>query len=221
VVNPEEYATMSDDELFDVIQKELYVNEAVADAAFYHKKSAEYLERAVYVCPACGLSTFESHNDIVRCTRCALSARYLPTKELCGVEGDLPFRFVLDWYNYQKDFVNALDVRLYVDEPMYREQTKFSRVIPCKKKICLCKKASGSLFGDRIIIDADGEVYSFPFDQTSAVTVLGRNKLNIYHGDDIFQLKGSKRFNALKYVHIFHRYQNVSKGDGHGKFLGL
>ena len=37
----------------------------------------------------------------------------------------------------------------------------------------------------------------------------------------IYQLKSDKRFNALKYVHIFHRYKNIVKGDPDVKFLGL
>ena len=46
-------------------------------------------------------------------------------------------------------------------------------------------------------------------------------KLNIYSGNDVFQLKGSSRFNALKYVNFFHRYKNMTTGDHNGKFLGL
>ena len=60
----------------------------------------------------------------------------------------------------------------------------------------------------------------FPLGQVGAVVVLGKNKLNIYDGKDIFQLKGSKRFNALKYVNFFHRYKNIT-GEKHGQFLGL
>ena len=43
VIEPEEYASLSDDELFAMIEKGLYVDEAVADGNFYHKKNAEYL----------------------------------------------------------------------------------------------------------------------------------------------------------------------------------
>ena len=62
---------------------------------------------------------------------------------------------------------------------------------------------------------------NFPFDEVTAVSVLGRNKLNIYHNKKVYQLKSGKRFNALKYVNIYYRYKNVSKGDTDGKFLGL
>jgi len=49
---------------------------------------------------------------------------------------------------------------------------------------------------------------------------LGKNKLNIYYGDKLYQLKGSKRFNALKYLHFYYRYKNI-KEDNNDKFLGL
>ena len=45
--------------------------------------------------------------------------------------------------------------------------------------------------------------------------------MNIYRDKQIFQLKGSVRFNALKYVHTFYRFTNISKGDADAKFLGL
>jgi hypothetical protein len=61
----------------------------------------------------------------------------------------------------------------------------------------------------------------FSFAQVGAVVVLGKNKLNIYDGDELLQLKGSKRFNALKYVNFYHRYKNLNGGDRNDKFLGL
>ena len=39
--------------------------------------------------------------------------------------------------------------------------------------------------------------------------------------NNIYQIKSDKRFNALKYVHIFNRYNNICKGDQNVKFLGL
>ena len=221
VISPEEYANMSDDELFEAIRTELYVNEAVVDGVYEHKKRAEYLERAVYVCPTCGLSRFESHGDTVTCERCGLRVRYLPTKQLEGIDSDFPFPFVLEWYNYQKDYINALDVLAYVDAPMYEESVALWRVIPYKKKVLECDGTTVRLYGDRITLTTDKADMTLPFDEVSAVVVLGKNKLNVYHGNDLWQFKGGKRFNALKYVHIYHRYQNVKKGDAHGKFLGL
>ena len=84
------------------------------------------------------------------------------------------------------------------------------------------KTAEIALYGNRIVINEgkEGETV-FPFETTSAVTVLGKNKANIYFDQKIYQLKGSCRFNALKYVNIFHHFKNAEKGDPHGEFLGL
>ena len=188
---------------------------------FYHKKSAEYLERAVYVCPFCGLSEFESHGDLVTCKKCNRSVRYLPTKELEGVGFEFPFRFVAEWYDYQVDFVNALNVLEYDEAPMYTESVDLYEVTPCKCKELIAEHMQISLYGNRVEwVTAEGKTVS-AFEDISSIAVLGRNKLNIYCADKIYQLKGGKRFNALKYVHIYHRYKNIIKGDQNEQFLGL
>ena len=84
------------------------------------------------------------------------------------------------------------------------------------------EEAAISLYGDRIVIDEGKEdELRLPFAELSTVTVLGKNKLNLYHGESIYQLKGDERFNALKYVHICARSKNSARGDMDDKFLGL
>ena len=220
VIEPEEYSALSDDELFSIIKDGLYQNEATADKTFKHARLAEYLERALYTCPDCGLTTLESRGDIIECKKCGKKVRHLPTQQLQGVDCDFPHSFVLDWYNAQSELINSLDLTPYLEKPMYVDQAALREEIPYEKKLLLCKSARILLYGDRIEIEADDK-HVFPFDDTAAVTVLGRNKLNIYHGGRIYQLKGDKRFCALKYVHIYHRNKNIKKGDENDTFLGL
>lgn len=221
VIQPEEYKDMSDDELFAIIKEGLYVDEATCDGLYKHKKSAEYLERAMYYCPACGLSTFESHKDIIECKKCGIKIKYLPTKELCGVGFDFPYRFVANWYDAQEEYVNSLDTLETTKDAFYKENVELYEVIPYKKKNLLCDKATLTLYGDRVEINALDKNTTYSFDDISTVTVLGKNKLNIYSGDQIYQIKGEKRFNALKYVHIYHRYKNIKAGEKNVEFLGL
>ena len=96
-----------------------------------------------------------------------------------------------------------------------------SYLIDDEKKVVLEKDAALALCGDRIAIRGEKNSYEFLFDETAAVTVLGKNKANIYHGGRIYQIKSGKRFNALKYVHIYNRYKNITKGDANAEFLGL
>ena len=217
VIQPEELAELSKDELYARIRDGLDVREDCVGDRFFHKKNAQYLERALYVCTECGLTTFESDGDLFVCRSCGRQVRYLPTKELEGIGWACPFRFVYDWYEYQCDFINKLDLTAYREKALYQEQASVSEVIVYERKDLLSPCASVALYGDRITIDK----MVFLFDQTAAVTVLGRNKLNIYHDKKVYQIKGDKRFNALKYVNFFHRYKNISKGDIHAEFLGL
>jgi len=222
VIEPEEYASMSYDELFELIQKELYVNEGVADAAFVSGKKAEYLERAMYVCPYCGLTEFESNGNETECKTCHRKITYGEDKSLTGVGFEFPYKFVTEWYDVQKKFVCELDLEKYYDVPMYTDKAKLSEVIVYKRKNVLKENAEIKLYGNRIVID-DGKEdgMTLPFEEISAVSVLGRNKLNIYHDRQIYQLKSDKRFNALKYVNMYYHYKNISKGEPNDQFLGL
>ena len=82
------------------------------------------------------------------------------------------------------------------DDVLFRESIKFKR----KKKLA----------GNRVSISADGitisdakERFYYPLTDISALTMVGKKKFNFYYGDKILQVKGNKRFCAIKYVHIF------------------
>jgi len=217
VLEPEQMKAMTNEELAALIARELYVDEGQVTGHYPHRRNAEFLERVVYTCPACGLTEWESRGELITCKTCGRQVRHLDTKELQGVGWDFPHRFVSDWYGWQNDYVNQLDLPAMTDTPLYRETVRLSRVIPEKRKQLLKKEAQLCLYGDRITLD--GKAY--PFSDLGAITLLGKNKLNLYCGDGIFQLKGSKRFNALKYLNFFHRYKNITQGEQHGQFLGL
>ena len=222
VIEPEEYRNMSDEELLAVIQEGIAVNEASVDGLFTHSKSAEYLERAMYVCPFCGLAEFESNGQFIHCKKCGRKIQYMPTKEMEGVGFHFPFRFVNDWYMWQCDYVNKLQLLECREELFFEDTASMSEVIVYQRKQPICKKVQLSLYGGRILVRTEnGGEFDFSFDEISAVTVLGKNKMNIYAGEKIYQFKGSARFNALKYVNFYHRYKNIMTGDENGQFLGL
>ncbi len=221
VIDPEEYNALSDGEMYELIKNGLYVNEARADSAFYSKHLAENLERAFYYCPYCGLSEFKSNGDIVECKHCGRKIRYLPTKEFRGVGFEFPYRFATEWYDAQSAYMNSIDTRTLTEKPVYTEGSSFIRVIPYKNKEILAENAEISLYGDKITVKYDADEMIFPFEHVRAVTILGRNKVNIYIKDDIYQLKGPKEMNGVKYVHFFNRHKNILKGNENVQFLGL
>ena len=217
VLEPEEYKAWTSEQLYRHICKELYQNEAVADASFRHKKSAEYIERVLYVCPQCGITHFESDGDTFRCTSCGKSARYLPTKE---ISGEFPFRFMLDWYTYQENYINSLDTLSMVEAPIIRDRCALYQVALYSKKHLLADNVELALYGDRIELTG-GFREVFPFESVENITILGKNKLDIYYGDMVYQIQSDKRFNALKYLNLYHRYKNLTSEVQNGSFLGL
>ena len=223
VIEPEEYAAMTDDELFAVVSGELYWDDTTMQGEYHHKKSAEYLERVMYVCPDCGLSEWESRGDVICCKRCGQRVRYLPDLRLEGMDKPFPFAYVKDWYRYQEDFICKLDPAAYTETPVYEDKASLCRVILYKKKQPIANEVTVRLWGDRMqLVGADVDI-ALPFDEVSVMSVLGRNKLNIYIGEDLYQLKGSKRFNAVKYMNFYYHYDNVKNGveNGEHPFLGL
>ena len=222
VIEPEQYLAMSNEDLAAMIAEGLYVDEAKADGPYVSDKRAEYLERAVYVCPFCGLAEFESHGNEITCGSCGRTVTYGEDKTLAGVGFAFPFRFVAQWYDYQKDYVNHMDVTQYVAKPLFRDVANISQVIVYQKKVLLHQNADIALYGDRVVfLEGQENELVIPFAEADAVTVLGRNKLNIYYDKHIYQLKGGKRFNALKYVNICYRCKNIVRGEKSDQFLGI
>ena len=226
ILEPEEIAAMTDGELYDIICRELAVDETKIAGIYTHKKSAEYLERALYTCPRCGFAHLESKGDTLRCLDCGLEVRHTEKKELVSESEDFKFRTVADWMDYQTDLVSGIKPDENLGKVFFEDTANLSEVIPYKNKRLIEKWVKMSLFVDKILIN---EV-EYPFDQLLGVTVLGKNKLNIYHDGRILQLKGSKRFCALKYVNFYNHYKNITQTHNalnkeeshHGReFLGL
>ena len=116
--------------------------------------------------------------------------------------------------------MNSFNIMSACEKPLYEENISLYEVIPYKNKKTIESKAIVRLYGNRVVVEGK-EIKEFSFDEAFAFAVLGKNKLNIYIGKELWQIKGDKRFNALKYVHAYYRYNNVKKGEQDVLFLGL
>ena len=220
-IEPEEYAGLTNDELFARIRETLYVDENTADASYRSRRRAEYLERLFYVCPDCGFTTFESKGNRVTCLRCGKTVRYERDKTLTGIGSPFPYTFIGDWYDAQERYVSSADLTSYGQMPLYTDRVDFFGVIPEKQKVCIAKDAMLELYRNRVVVRDGGRQRTLPFAEITTVTVLGRNKVGIYHGGKMYQCKGSKGLNAVKYLNLYHRFKNDEKGMTNGEFLGL
>ena len=222
IIEYEQYKNMLDSELYSLICKKLYIDECQVDGEYPSKKSAEYLERAMYYCPTCGgFGAWKSHGEISKCHKCATEIKYLPTKEIEGVGSPFPYRFIGEWYDAQNAFLRSIDISKYIDTPLFSDTVDFLEVIPCKKKIDIASAAKISAYGDRFEIEYGGEKEVFSFSEITASGVLGRNKMNFYTRKRILQIRYDEHFNALKYVNVYYHAENTLKGDTENGFIGI
>ncbi len=218
VIEAEEIKKLSDDELLSLINTELYVDDYTYKGKYVHKKKAEYLERAIYVCPKCGFSNFESRGNFIKCNTCGLSVEYGEDKLLSSNNQDFTFKTVKEWYDYQADFVRKSNLQNYIEKPLYVDDASFFEVVLYKRKRKIAKKSKISIYANKFVVEYLDNHIDLDFDNVSAVSVLGKNKLNVYHLAKVYQFKGSKRFNALKYVNL---YYHAINGGKEGEFLGI
>lgn len=218
VIEPEELEKMTDGELMSKIRSTLWVNSTKIGGEFKSDHAAEYLERVMYVCPHCGLSSFHSEGSVVRCTNCNLQIEYLPNKQLQGVGFHFPFRFLADWYNYQNLYVSRLQLSSFDDLPIYMDQAQLYQVIPGKEKKLMERFSTIELYKDRLEING----IPFPLLEIQGAWVVGSNKLNLRYDDTLYQLRGDKRFNAVKYVNFVYRSRNIrDKIYADDQYLGV
>lgn len=197
VVQPEEYAAMNAEELFGLIKTELDVNDTLSGERYKSRRRAEYIERALYLCPVCGgVSSFVSHKTRFRCAQCGAEAEYTEDMKIAPPIGG--YRKISEWFEWEKKEIVR---RVLAGEKvcdggvLFRESIKFKR----KKK----------LDGDRVCIDGEKLVIAgekehvYPLKDIVALTMVGKKKFNFYYEGRILQIKGDKRFCAIKYVHVF------------------
>lgn len=220
IMEPEEYEQLDSDEFFEILSKELMVDDNNGKATFKSNKKAENLERVMYVCPQCKFTTFASKGNMVKCTKCNREYLYTDDLKLVGNGFDNPFDNMKKWIGFQEAYVSGCDFNLFRDKPLYEDMVMVSRLVPYKRKEKLEERTGLYLFGNRVKLVMNKDLMDYSFDEITSMVVLGRNKLNITMDNLTYQIKGDKSFNAVKYVNFYYHYRNVKEGKN-DKFLGL
>lgn len=209
VLSAQKLKDMSAEEIFNTIKNGLTVDDTLSGIAFRSRKRAEYIERALYICPVCGnVSGIVSDKYKFRCGHCNASSTY--TEKLALSPAVAGFDRIYEWYEWERSEIvkKVLNGETVSDSDIiFRESIKLKR----KKKLA----------GNRVAIDRDKLVISdkksetvYPLKEITAMTMVGKKKFNFYHGGKILQVKGNKRFCAIKYVHIFDGLRQIEIEDG-------
>lgn len=198
ILTPEEYAGMSDEELFGIIKNELDVDDTLSGERYKSRRRAEYIERALYMCPVCGsIGTIHSYGTGFCCTSCKTEAEYTEDLKISPPVGG--YSRIYEWYEWERQEIVR---RILVGEKISDGDILFRESVKLQKKIKLPGNTV-TLDKDSLMISGGGAETRYPLAEIDAITAVGKKKFNFYYKGKILQVKGGKRFCAIKYIHAF------------------
>ena len=212
----DEIKDMSNDDLYQLILEGLKVN----DYNYYHeykgKNLAEHLEKIFYICPVCGsMHKISTANNMIYCSSCNLEVEHLPSLTFKANKNEFIFNNVKEWYNWQVEVIKKNDYSS--EEYIYQDEVGLYLSRPFKKKE-LISFGYMKIFNNRFSFETNEGLKEFLFEEITAVTLVGKKKMNIYVGDETYQVFNTPKTNLLKYMHLFYIIKNVG---GNYEFLGL
>lgn len=219
ILKPEEYESLSNEELMDVIITTLTTDEFNLGVDFKSSKRAEGLEKFLYYCPDCkSFNTLTSRGAHLTCTKCGARAEYGVNLTLNAVSAkNMPVRL----YDYDALQATALRELILSGGVNFEDEgVKLCHFENGKTK--LIKKGSIRMDGEELTVAGK----SFPLSQIESVTIQQKSAIIFYVGDTTYFVKGGKRFNPVKYTHAYYIIKDLSEGGDNDKpisdvYLGL
>lgn len=210
IIYPEQLEKTSVKEVMEEITEGLKTEDLSLGWKFKSKKRAEFLERSLYCCPNCGaLNGVYTAGKNIFCKQCDFIAEYTEDLKIKKIRGELFGNTTSEWFTAQKVKLKEIFDRQPSDKKFFEDEAKIRFIRGRKRKSA--GKAKIFATKERVEVSGKNVKKTLEFAAVDGATVLGKRKINFYLEDgSIFQIKGSKRFNAIKYLHL---YQIATKGE--------
>jgi hypothetical protein len=235
VVTTEELATLSGDEIEDIIRKEICFNEydynQKAQIPYKGRRKAEYLESALFYCPSCSrMDSLESQGNTFFCRSCGTQAVINDYGFLEGAEPQQSEKTslqaspqgtiqsarrasfpdtILEWSRLQLSFIKGFDFSPFADTPVFADDNV--TLLQAQRARREDKLGTGriELFADRLTVCG----HSFQLaDITTAIH--GVRKMSIYTSDGVYAVTVPERTNLVKYMICGYHLRNTILGTG-------
>lgn len=200
VYTKEQLATMSADEIYNIIISDLYedayARQIENPQKYKGKNLAKSMEKLLFICPKCGLrETLSSDGDTVSCDKCGMSFKYT---EYGMIEGS-KFKTVKELSDWQKGEIEK-DVdkgAVYITE-----NTTLSTV----KNHIEAQVSQGRLsMSAESLVCGTAEI---PMKDISDLAMHGQNALVFSVGKDYYEAITPKDTNALKFMLFYQSVKN-------------
>ncbi|MBR6207503.1 MAG: 1-acyl-sn-glycerol-3-phosphate acyltransferase [Oscillospiraceae bacterium] len=198
VYSPEELKSMTAEEINARIREGIFEDayeEARKDPVRYRgRRLAEHLETLLYLCPGCRrYHTLESKGDTLRCRRCGLQVRYLPTGFLEGE--NLPFDNLRDWNRWQEQELRAR-CRLAAEEAVVSDTGIVAEEVFSARGQKRLGKGEMRLYWDRLELPG----LTIPLREIEGMSVMGAQRLFVGAGGRSYQLRSDHPCSMIQYV---------------------
>ncbi|MCL1991690.1 MAG: 1-acyl-sn-glycerol-3-phosphate acyltransferase [Spirochaetes bacterium] len=213
VIQPEELAAMDSAQIDEIIQKELGFNEFEWNKkeriVFRGRHKAEYLESALFWCPACNsTSGLRSEACDFFCQDCGARVRindYGFFDKVAGAE-KIPDT-ILEWGRAQLDYVKGFDFSPFADQPVFSDPgVTLWRAERAKKEHKL-DEGTLKLYTDRL--EVCGKTFLL---KETTTAIIGVKKMNVYSTDGVFAITVPSRINLFKYMICAFLLKNKATG---------
>ncbi|MDD4066064.1 MAG: lysophospholipid acyltransferase family protein [Bacilli bacterium] len=221
IITPEEYSTMSNEELEEIIHHGLDVKETdkVESELYDCPNRAEYLERALFCCPDChSFQTLKSEKHTLKCLKCGYEVTYEKGLKLTTIKGEKTFARVKEWYDFEKNYVASYDFQRYNKMVVLKDKGITIRDIHEKSE---AQAGTIELYNDSLHVITD-QVLVIPFTEITSMAAQSKNNLLVKTKTVTYEINGNVRRSALAYLMIFYSIKNKEDGqDESNRFLGI
>ncbi|MFW6329225.1 MAG: 1-acyl-sn-glycerol-3-phosphate acyltransferase [Alkalispirochaetaceae bacterium] len=189
---PEQLRGMSSEEIYtaitDLLRYDAYEQQDQEMTRFVGRRLAEYLERAIFVCPDCEkVGTLHSHRRRLRCLHCGYEVHYNPFGYFEKRHGTLRFETIRAWNLWQ----DQLD--RWLAEPSPRQP--FMRESGAKleigyKTLPLKELTTGEmvLTEEGIRIGAPEASFTFPIFAVEGMNIQNNERMEFYFRDELYKV---------------------------------
>ena len=195
ILTPAQIRGMTVEEVGQAIEEALtfdaYEYQKTASIEYGGARQAEYLERALHVCPSCrSVSSLRSQGRTLRCTSCGYEVIYNRRGYFEAKRGPLRFETIRDWNLWQSDaFIRYLDAKSAESGPLLVEPQVLVEVgykSSPLEELGIAREMR--LYRDtvQIVIDEKGEI-TFPIDQIDGMNVQNNEHLEFYCFDNLYR----------------------------------
>ena len=203
VYTAEQLSNMTDDEVMDIINHDLYEDAYARQQDFPHKyigkRLAEKLENFIFKCPNCGMSdSLVSSGDTIGCSKCGHTFRYNQYGYLEGIK----HKTILELSNWQKSEIDkdALNNVIYTTP-----HAKLYEVYPNHER---------QLLGEGVITMTTNTLEimnnQFNISDIRDISIFGKHGLVFEYNKKYYEIDIDKEFNAYKYVLYFNAIKKIN-----------